>query len=89
MKPCVHFVGFRGDEYNRACRIWGEPDFVHIRWDRRSAREIADGDTIVFATGPHDQPHKRYNGPDIKEPLWQADAQDMGFAEQQIESMSL
>ncbi len=47
----LHFVWFRGDEYNRACRVWGKPDFIHIGWDRRAAREIAKGDTVVFARG--------------------------------------
>lgn len=51
----VHFVWFRGDEYNRACRIWGKPDFIHIGWDRRAAREIAAHDTVVFARGEFDQ----------------------------------
>lgn len=51
----VHFVWFRGDEFHRAMRIWGRPDFIHIGWDRRAAREIADGDTVVFARGEHDQ----------------------------------
>lgn len=63
----VHFVGFRSDEYLRACRVFGKPDFIHILWDRRSRREIADGDMIVFANGPHDQPYNAFNGPDILE----------------------
>lgn len=54
-RPAVHFVGFRGDEYARACRVWGNPDFIHRGWDLRAAREIADGDTVVFARGPYDQ----------------------------------
>ena len=24
-EPVVHFVGFRGDEYNRAVKVWGKP----------------------------------------------------------------
>lgn len=64
--PCVHFVAFRGDEFNRAKRIW-RPDFIHPRWDRRARREIADGDIIVFATGAeHDEP-SRFNAPDFVE----------------------
>jgi len=64
----VHFVGFRGDEYHRARRVFGSPDFIHIGWDRRSRREIADGDLIVFAKGPHDQPCADRNFDDIREP---------------------
>lgn len=50
MKPATHFVGFRSDEYVRALRVW-KPDFVHPRNDPRSRREIAEGDTVVFANG--------------------------------------
>ena len=56
----MHFVGFRGDEYVRALRVFGEPDFIHRGWDLRAQREIAPGDTVVFATGSYDQePRKR------------------------------
>lgn len=63
----VHFVGFRGDEYLSAVRVWGFPDFIHRGWDRRAQREIADGDTIVFAKGPPDQPMRPRNFDDIDE----------------------
>ena len=36
----VHFVGFRDDRYWNACRVFGLPDFIHRRWDKRAAREI-------------------------------------------------
>lgn len=49
MVGSVHFVGFRGDEYNRAVRIWGNPTFVHRVWDIRAFTEVADGDVVVFA----------------------------------------
>jgi len=51
----IHFVWFRGDEYLSAVRVWGQPDFVHMGWDSRARREIADGDTVVFAKGEYDQ----------------------------------
>lgn len=58
--PCVHFVAFRGEEWWSAVKVWGMPDFVHPGWDRRAAREIADGDTIVFAAGDEaDEPRPR------------------------------
>lgn len=47
--PCLHFVGFRGEEYHNAVRLWGKPDFYHRVWDHRAQREIADCDTVVFA----------------------------------------
>jgi hypothetical protein len=47
----VHFVGFRGDEYTRAVRVFGQPDFFHYHWDVRAAYsgEIAIGDIVIFA----------------------------------------
>lgn len=65
----VHFVGFRGDEYLSAVRSFGKPDFIHMGWDRRGQREIADGDLIVFAQGPHDQPFANRNFNDLIEAL--------------------
>ena len=67
--PCVHFVGFRGNEYTSAVRVWGRPDFIHRGWDRRAFREIAPYDTIVFATGDEHQPLAERNFNDIDEPV--------------------
>lgn len=68
LRPCVHFVWFRGEEYWSAVRVWGRPDFIHRGWDRRARREIApDIDTIVFAKGPHDQEPRPRNFDDIDE----------------------
>lgn len=51
-KACLHFVGFRGDEYTRAVRIFGKPDFIHRYWDHRAVGDIVPGlDTVVFAKG--------------------------------------
>jgi hypothetical protein len=61
----IHFVGFRGDEYARAIRVFGTPDFVHPGWDLRAAREIADGDLVLFATGSHDQPPSKRSFDDL------------------------
>lgn len=65
MVPCVHFVGFRGGEYLSAVKVWGKPDYYHLGWDRRARREIAPGDTIVFAKGEYDQPYAERNFDDI------------------------
>lgn len=56
----VHFVGFRGDEYWSALKVWGKPDFFHRGWDTRAQREIAPQDTVVFAKGDADQPLSKY-----------------------------
>ena len=47
---CTHFFGFRGEEYNRAVKIFGLPDFIHPVHDRRAYLEIdKDKDILVFA----------------------------------------
>lgn len=62
MTACLHFVGFKDprvtkdERFDRARRVFGPPDFLHRGWDLRAQREIADGDTIVFATGDASQP---------------------------------
>lgn len=67
IKPALHFVGFRGDEYTSAVRIWGKPSFIHFRWDRRAKRELHPSDVVIFAKGTeHDEPSE-WNGPDIVE----------------------
>jgi hypothetical protein len=54
IRPAVHFVGFSGEEFHSATRVWGPPDFIHRGWDERAQREIADVDTVVF--GPNASP---------------------------------
>jgi hypothetical protein len=66
MRPCVHFVGFRDERYWNAVAVFGRPDFIHKVWDRRSQREIGEGDLIVFATGDESQPFAK-NADDIDE----------------------
>lgn len=50
--------------YLAAARVFGEPDFLHRKWDNRAQREIADGDVIVFAKGDADQKPSPRNGDD-------------------------
>lgn len=68
-RTAVHFIGFRGEEYWSAVRVWGRPSFIHMGWDRRAQRDIAEGDVVVFARGNADQPIAPYNFPDMKEKL--------------------
>ncbi|NJC33881.1 hypothetical protein GGR88_001355 [Sphingomonas jejuensis] len=68
IRPAIHFVAFRGDEYTAAVRIWGVPDFIHRRWDRRAQREIHPLDTVIFAKGTERDEPARFNGNDIDEP---------------------
>ena len=45
----LHFVGFKGDAYWSAVKIWGMPYYIH-RWnDKRLWTEVAKGDTVIFA----------------------------------------
>lgn len=67
IRPCVHFVGFRGEEYWSAVRIWGKPDVFHFVWDQRARREIADCDLVVFAKYDPKQPSE-FNYDDSNEP---------------------
>lgn len=51
MPSCQHFVGFKGDEYHRAIKVFGEPDFVHRHWDGRAASMVVPGDRVILANG--------------------------------------
>ncbi len=61
----IHFVGFRGEEYWSAVSVWGKPDFYHRGYDNRMRREIADGDTVVFANGCEEMGPNWYSYPDV------------------------
>ena len=63
----VHYVGFRGDEFARARRLFGGPVFIHPRWDRRAQRDIGPGDVVIFASGDETQPLARFNFDDLNE----------------------
>ena len=67
MRHCIHFVGFSGEEYWSATKVFGEPDFIHRGWDLRAQREIAEGDTVVFAQGAYDQEPRTKSYDDIRE----------------------
>ena len=49
--PALHFVGFKGDEFISAVRVFGKPDFFHRVFDARALAEFMDDDTIIFARG--------------------------------------
>lgn len=59
-RPAVHFVGFRGDEYAAAVRVWGLPDFIHRNNDPRVTfgGEVGPYDTLVFARGAEARRHE-------------------------------
>lgn len=65
---CIHYVGFRGDEYARARRIWGGPAIIHRWFDLRAFREIDwTRDTVIFANGAEAKGISEFNAPDIIE----------------------
>ena len=45
----VHFIGFRGEEYWSAVKVWGFPDFIHSWHDNRMYGDVGDNDILVFA----------------------------------------
>lgn len=64
--PAVHFVGFRGDEYLSAVRVWGRPGFIHFNNDPRMRREVCPAaDTIIYANGAEARP-KDQNASDLR-----------------------
>ena len=48
MTRVVHYVGFRGDEYVRAYRIWGGPVMIHKVYDKRVFTEVGEEDIVIF-----------------------------------------
>lgn len=67
LPSAVHYIGFRGDEFVRARRLFGGPVFIHRRWDRRAQRDIGPYDVVIFAVGDEAQPLARSNGDDLDE----------------------
>lgn len=65
--PITHFVGFRDDRYWNAIKIWGRPHYIHPGWDLRARRDIAPGDTVVFADGRWTDPPRRQSFADYQE----------------------
>ncbi len=64
----VHFIGFRGDEFNRAIRVFGQPDFIHMWHDHRMYGDVGDGDTLVFANKANPNVISQYSWQDHE--LW-------------------
>lgn len=46
----IHFIGFRGEEYWSAVKVFGLPDFIHLTYDHRMYGDIGEGDILVFAS---------------------------------------
>lgn len=68
--PVTHFIGFRGDEYVRARRIWRGPHFIHRWLDERAFREIDwERDTVLLANTERGD-LRPFSAPDITGPAY-------------------
>ncbi|QTG12411.1 hypothetical protein G6M86_03750 [Agrobacterium tumefaciens] len=67
VKPITHFIGFRGEEYWSAVKVWGQPHYIHRGWDKRAQREIVDVDLVIFAKGTDRDEPRDFNYDDLKE----------------------
>lgn len=66
IRPALHFVGFPGEDYWSAVKVWGLPDVIHIGWDRYAMQAIVPVDTVVSARGDGAQAPNPYSDPDMK-----------------------
>ena len=58
MNKIVHFIGFDGNGFSAAVKVWGRPDFIHKFFDKRSLGDIDfDNDTVVFGRKTKLTPH--------------------------------
>lgn len=57
-EPRVHFVGFRGEEYWSAVKIWGTPDFTHPQADFRMIGDMAPHDLVIYGPKAFNTPRK-------------------------------
>lgn len=53
MTKHVHFIGFRGEEYWSAVKVFGPPDFVHMTHDNRMYGDVGEYDVLVFGPKAH------------------------------------
>ena len=67
LKPAIHFVGFCGDEYWSAVKVWGRPGFIHRGRDSRAVQDIHPDDTVIFAKGTEADPMPRFTYHDLDE----------------------
>lgn len=57
-KSCLHFVGFRGEEYWSAVRIWGKPDYTWPQATFQILGDCAPADTVIFGPSAFNKPKK-------------------------------
>lgn len=67
--PVLHLIGFRGDEYLSAMRVWGwMPVMIHRVHDLRAHRDIGENDVVLFANKEREDVIREINAPDVVGP---------------------
>lgn len=65
----VHYIGFRGDEYVRALRIFGGPVMIHRVNDIRAQTEIdRERDLVIYAGAEREDRIRAIPGTDVTGP---------------------
>lgn len=71
MPRTVHYIGFRGDEYARALRIFGGPVMIHRVNDIRTQSEIdPEVDLAIYAGSEREERVREIPGTDVTGPGW-------------------
>jgi hypothetical protein len=69
MPKTVHYIGFRGDEFTRAKRLFGGPVMIHRVNDLRTQGDIAEGvDVAIYANKEREDRVRDIPGPCITGP---------------------
>lgn len=58
ISPAVYFIGFRGEEYWSALRVWGKPDHIWPKAAFRVLGECAPDDVVIFGPAAFERPEK-------------------------------
>ena len=65
MARAVHYIGFRGDEFTSAYRLFGGPVVIHRVHDQRAQRDIGEDDLVIFANKETEEIIRPLNAPDV------------------------
>jgi hypothetical protein len=71
MARTIHYIGFRGDEYTSAHRIFGGPVMIHRVNDIRTQSEIdPENDVAIYAGKEREDRVREIPGTDVTGPGW-------------------
>jgi hypothetical protein len=66
MNQTLHLIGFRGEEYWSAIKVWGHlPVMIHRVHDIRAYRDIGEEDVVLFANKETEEMIRDRNGSDV------------------------